>query len=58
MIHRLILYVLLIVVVANSGFIAGYASKKQETEKEARCINSACEGKCKTKFVRHQGCEK
>lgn len=40
-------------------FFSGYIVRKAEIKREERCINSVCEGKCKTKFIRHQGvCEK
>jgi hypothetical protein len=45
------------------GFTAGYFTERFALEAQAqrtdRCINSACDGtQCKSRFVRHQGCEK
>lgn len=38
-------------------FTAGYAVKKYDIRIDPRCINSACDAKCKTtpRFVRHAG---
>ena len=41
------------------GFSAGYVTEKF-SHKDPRCINAACDTKCKpnARFVRHEGCEK